>query len=128
LGKTRESLDLDNNGVNFVNDTDCVHCTDLCEIEIFDLSAVRSLLDPCKDLHKIRATLELNEMCEMNKVCEMHDTRVLCCSVCDSRDPNHLERNEIHRLRDLYNRHDYRKYKSYLRTAHTDLFAGLLHH
>jgi hypothetical protein len=69
---------LGNNGVNFVNDTDCVHCIALCEIEIFDLCEVRSRLDPCKDLHKIRDNLEHN--------------------------------------------------KRYLRTVHTDLFAGLLHH
>ena len=30
------------------------HCTELCEIEIFDLREVRSQKDPCKDLHKIR--------------------------------------------------------------------------
>ena len=43
LGKTRESLDMGNKGVNFVSDTDCVHCSAFCEIQMLDLREVRSL-------------------------------------------------------------------------------------
>ena len=57
LGKTRESLDLDNNGVNFfLNDTDCAHCTALCE----KLNVI---------------TIEHNELRGMSKVKKMYDIR-----------------------------------------------------
>ena len=70
-----ESLDFGNNGVNSVNDTDCVHCTALCKIEMFDLREVHSLLDPCKDLHIYVTTIEHNELGGMNRVYKIHEIR-----------------------------------------------------
>ena len=82
-----------------MNDTDCVHCTDLCEIEIFDLREVQSQKNQCKDLHKIRDHPRAQRAARDDQsVSDTRDTSVVGCSACDSRDPNRsIEQREVQR-------------------------------
>ena len=65
---------MDNNGVNFfLNDTDCAHCTALCEIEMFDLCVHYNIR--ARSCASYVITIEHNELRGMNKVYKMHDIR-----------------------------------------------------